>query len=319
MTLRCLVLQPVHADGLALLRDAGIKPVVCFDTMPETIRRLGRECTAVITRDFGFPTAYFDLVPNLRVISVHGTGYDAVDTMSAIERGILVCNAPGANARSVAELALGLSLSAARLICAADRAVRNGATDFREQVCFHELHGKTALIVGWGATGQAFAQMLDSLGLELIVFSPRAPDVGNFERVSDLYEGLARADLISLHTPFRAETRGLIGHEALRHVKPGAILINTARAGLIDETALREAIEAGTIAAAGLDVYSVDAPRGSLSQSNRIIFTPHLGGTTEAASRRTALAAAQNAITALNGETPATAINGPFDGHRLFR
>lgn len=315
MTSKCLVLQPVHADGLAMLRDSGVEPVICPDTREETIARLGSGCRAAITRNFGFPSAFFDLVPELEVISIHGTGYDAVDTALATERGILVCNAPGANARSVAELALGLSIAAARLIPAADRAVRRGETGFREHTTFFELHGKTALIVGWGAVGRLFAEMLEALGVTVVVYSPRAPDVASFERVSDLAVGLSRADIVSLHTPMRDSTRALIGHAALASVKPGAFLINTARAGLVDEEALAVALKNGRIGAAALDVYSDDAPNGPLAQTNRVIFTPHLGGTTEAASRRTAMAAARNVITALAGGTPGTSVNLPVGRH----
>jgi D-3-phosphoglycerate dehydrogenase len=308
--MKCLIVQPVHADGLAVLKQAGIEPILCPVSDMETIARMIPGCDAVITRDAGLSACAIRASDVLRVIVVHGAGHDAVDKDAASERGIIVCNTPGANARSVSELALGLALAAARRIPAADRSERAGTAGFRELETFAELSGKTALIVGWGATGAGLGHMLKAaLNMRVLVYSPRVADIGDFQRVQTLAEGLGEADLISLHTPLRPETRGLIGTEALFQVKNGAILINTARAGLVDEAALAGALASGRIAAAGLDVYSHDAPRGPLAASGRVIFTPHLGGTTVEALRRVAIGAARNVLTALSGQRPATTLN----------
>ncbi|MCX8998371.1 3-phosphoglycerate dehydrogenase [Rhizobiaceae bacterium BDR2-2] len=310
--MKCLILQPVHENGLSLLREGGVEPVICPDARAETVGRLLPGCAAAITRDAGFPEAFFSAADALKVVVVHGAGHDAVDKEAASARGVLVCNSPGFNARSVSELALGLALAAARSIPSADRAERDGKTGFRERHVFSELSGKTALIVGFGATGAGLARMLEAaLGMRVLVHSPRAPSVDGFERVDRLEDGLAQADLISLHTPMRPQTRGLIGEHTLSLIKPGAILVNTARAGLVDEAALARAIETGRIAAAGLDVYSHDAPSGPLAATDRVIFTPHLGGSTQEALKRTAIGAARNVLTALSGRTPATALNAP--------
>lgn len=307
--MKCLIVQPIHADGLALLRDAGIEPVLCPAPDMETVSRLIGGCQAVITRDAGLSAEAIAASDGLKAIVVHGAGHDNVDKVAAARNGVLVCNTPGANARSVSELALGLALAAARLIPAADLAVRNGVRGFREVETFHELFGKTALIVGWGATGAGLGRMLDSaFGMRVIVYSPRNPDTGPFERAHALTDGLAAADLVSLHTPLRDETRGMFDAKAFAAMKRGTIFVNTARAGLVDETALANALSDGTIAAAGLDVYSPTALEGPLAISKRVIFTPHLGGTTGEALQRVATGAAQNVITALAGRRPATAI-----------
>ncbi|TCP81637.1 D-3-phosphoglycerate dehydrogenase [Rhizobium sp. PP-CC-2G-626] len=312
--MKCLLVQPIHADGIAMLRDAGIDVELCPDADMETVASRIKGCHAVITRDAGLSARAILASDVLKVIVVHGAGHDGVDKAQAAAKSILVCNTPGANAQSVSELALGLALAAARLIPAADRAVRDGASGFREAGMFHELAGKTALIVGWGATGAGLGRMLHAaLGMEVLVHSPRSADTGPFERVATLADGLGRADLISLHTPLREETRGLIGTAALALTKPGAILINTARAGLIDEAALAEALSQGRIAAAGLDVYTPQAPQGPLSASQRVIFTPHLGGTTPEALQRVATGAAGHVLTALSGQRPATTIHPPQD------
>jgi D-3-phosphoglycerate dehydrogenase / 2-oxoglutarate reductase len=310
--MNCLIVQPVHDDGLVLLRKAGIVPVVCPDPSVETITRLLPGCVAAITRDFGFSAACFAAADALNVLVVHGAGHDAVDKAAASRAGVLVCNTPGQNARSVSELALGLILAAARLIPAADQAERAGQSGFRERHASTELSGKTALVVGWGATGAGLGRMLAAgLDMRVLVYSPRASDTGGFARVATLEDGLEQADVVSLHTPMRPETRGLIGAAALARIKPGAILVNTARAGLVDEAALADALAAGRIGAAGLDVYSPGAPRGPLGASDRVIFTPHLGGATVEALKRMAVASAGTVLEALSGRTPATALNAP--------
>ena len=310
--MQCLIVQPVHPEGLARLRAGGLAPVICPDPSEESVARLLPGCVAAITRDVGFPAAWFAAARDLRVLVVHGAGHDAVDKAAASRAGVLVCNAPGHNARSVSELALGLALAAARLVPAADRAERAGRPGFRERHGFSELSGKTALVVGFGATGAGLGRMLAAaLDMRVLVHSPRAHDTGGFARVASLDAGLAAADLVSLHTPLRPETRELIGAAALRAVKPGAILVNTARAGLVDEAALAAAIGEGRIGAAGLDVYSHGAPQGPLGATDRVIFTPHLGGATAEALQRMARACAATVLEALAGRTPATALNAP--------
>ncbi|KTR06306.1 3-phosphoglycerate dehydrogenase [Aureimonas ureilytica] len=308
--MKCLIVQPIHEAGLSLLRDNGVEPIPCPAPDMETVARLVAGCEAAITRDAGFSGSAMRAGDRLRVVVVHGTGHDAVDKAAATERGVLVCNTPGANARSVSELALGLALAAARRIPAADRAERDGMAGFRERERFVELSGKTALIVGWGATGRGLGAMLRAaLGMRVLVHSPRVADLGGFERCASLQEGLAQAYLVSLHTPLRPQTHHLIDAQALAALKPGAILVNTARAGLVDEAALARALDAGRVFAAGLDVYSHGAPAGPLGRCGRVIFTPHLGGTTGEALERVALGAARNVLEALSGRRPATALN----------
>lgn len=310
--MKCLIIQPIHESGVALLRQAGVEPVLCPDTDLATVTRLITDCEAVITRDAGLSAEAIAAAEALKAIVSHGAGHDSIDKPAAARRGILVCNTPGANARSVSELAVGLAISAARLIPAADRAVRAGSTGFREASTFQELFGKTVLVVGWGAIAQGLGRMLDiAFGMRVLVHSPRSTGELPYSRVAALEDGLAVADLISIHTPLREETRNLFDAKAFAAVKRGAILVNTARAGLIDEAALALAIEDGTIAGAGLDVYSPGAAQGPLGASNRVIFTPHLGGTTGEALERVAVAASGHVLTALSGGRPATTINLP--------
>lgn len=308
--MKCLIVQPVHEVGLTALRAAGIEPVFPASPAMADVAAAVPGCQAVITRDAGFDAAAFAAADALRVVVVHGTGHDAVDKTAASARGVLVANTPGANARSVAELAVGLALAVARRISAADAWERGARAGFRESASFAELSGKTALILGFGVIGRETARILSqAFGMEILVWSPRAPDTQGFEKVTDLPNALARADLISLHTPLRPETRHLIGAATLAQVKPGAILVNVGRAGLVDEAALLAALARGQLGGAGLDVYEHGAPTGPLAEFDQVVFTPHLGATTEEALKRVVLGAVSSVLTALGGEVPATALN----------
>ena len=310
--MKCLIVQPVHEDGLQLLRAAHILPVICPDPSEATVQALIGDCVAVITRDRGLSGASIRAGRALRVVVVHGAGHDAVDKQAATAQGVLVCNTPGANAQSVVELALGLSIAAARMVAACDHSERAGLRGLRERVRTTELAGKTALIVGFGTIGRGLAQILaGGLGMRVLVHSPHVRDLAGFERAPDLGAGLALADLVSLHTPLRPETRHLIGPQTLDRFRPGAILVNTARAGLVDEEALARALETGRIAAAGLDVYTEAAPQGPLSHFPQVIFTPHMGGATEEALSRVARGSAGHVVQALSGTRPPTAVNDP--------
>lgn len=307
---KCLIVQPIHQIGLEVLRRAGITPVLCPDPSPETVLRMIPGCSAVITRDAGLNAEAIAAAGALRVIAVHGTGHDPVDKPAATAAGAVICTTPGANARSVAELALGLALALARRIPAADQAVRGCTAGYRERECFTELNGKTALIVGWGQIGRLVGAMFSSgLGMEILAYSPRIANIRGARKVDDLCAGLVRAHLVSLHTPLRVETANMFDTEAFAAMRPGALLVNTARAGLIDEAALVHALERGVVAGAALDLFSPEAPTGPLGRDPRVILTPHLGGSTEEALARAAGAAAENVITALNGIQPDTALS----------
>lgn len=307
--MRCLIIQPIHEAGITQLSAAGIEPVFCPAPDAETVMQQIPGCAAAITRDAGLDASGFAAGDALRVLSVHGAGFDAVDMTAAAHNRVLITTTPGTNAQSVAELTVGLALAVARRIPAADMAMRAGQSDFRQSARFIELAGKTALIIGWGAIGRAVGKILHhAFGMNVLVHSPRAPETGDFGRVS-LRDGLAQADLVSLHTPLRDETRNMIDAEALAVMRPGAILVNMARAGLVDEAALVAALSSGRLGGAGLDLCSEDAPQGPLAAYPNVVFTPHLGGTTDDALRRTAEAAAANVIAALAGRPPETALN----------
>ena len=309
--MRCLLVQPIHEAGRARLEGAGIDISLAAAPTMHLVAHEITHCDAVITRDAGLTAEAIDAGRRLKIIVSHGAGFDRIDIDAASRRGIPVANTPGRNAQSVAELAVGLILAAARRLPAADRSVREGNKQFREQAETIELAGKTAFIVGWGNIGRATAHILrEGFGMKVLVFSPRThPDTVSGAgacKVGTLEEGLSRADIVSLHAPLNAETRALLNNETFGMLRPGAILVNTARAGLIDESALARALDLGVVLAAALDLHEPESP---LIGRGDVILTPHLGGSTRDSLERTALAAAECVIDAIEGRLPASVLN----------
>lgn len=308
--MRCLIVQPLHEVGLLRLAHNGIEPVICPSPDMAVVAQHIGGCQAVITGDAGLGAAALAAARGLRAVIVQGMAHDLVDVEAATRVGALVAHVPGGNARSVAELALGLALALARQIPAADRAVRKGGRNFHDLRHFVELAGKTALIVGWGEIGrQTAALYARALEMRILVHSTRGTEILGAERAPSLTGALARADLVSLHTPLRPETQGLIGQAALAVMRPGSFLINVAEVGLVDEVALGAALRSGRIGGAALDAYGPDAPEGPLKDVPNVIFTPQLGARTEEALRETAIAVAGQVIAVRDGRMPDTTIN----------
>jgi D-3-phosphoglycerate dehydrogenase len=224
--------------------------------------------------------------PRLRIIARAGTGVDNVDVEAASARGILVVNAAGANSISVAEHAWALMLALARAIPSADRAMKDGRWE-KKAFLGTELRGKTLGVAGFGRIGQEVAQRARAFGMHVIAHDPfiSADLAGRFgvELVS-IDELCAASDYLTLHLPSTPETKHLFNDARFTLCKPGLRLINTARGELIDETALRRAIERGIVAAAGLDVFEKEPPSDwSLAQLPQVIATPHIAASTEEA------------------------------------
>jgi glyoxylate reductase len=243
--------------------------------------------------------------PRLRAISSCSVGLDHVDLAAATARGIPVGFTPGVLTETTAELALGLLFAAARRIVEADRAVREGrwrqAWD-PELLLGRDLAGSTLGVVGLGAIGRAVAVRARALGLRVLGFSRSRRAVAGVETV-ELAELLARSDFVSVHVALTPETRGLLGAEALAQLRPGAILVNTARGGIVDEAALVSALRSGRLAAAALDVFEREPlPAGSpLLVAPHLILTPHIGSASVATRARMAELAAENLLAALAG------------------
>ena len=296
----CVIVQPIHEAGLNVLRAAGIEALIAPSTDLADLAPLLSGARAVITRNWGFPAEAVALSPRLEVVGVHGAGIDCIAQDALTAREIALVSTPGANAQSVAEHALGLMLAVARGIPAGDEAMRAGDFGFRERFRGMELSGLCLGLWGWGAVSRAFAPMAQALGMEVLVFSGHA-DAGDLaarriSRAESLDELLANADVLSLHG--RPGAGPVLGAAEISRMRAAAILVNTARGALVEEAALADALRAGRLFGAGLDVLSIEPPRPDtpLAGCPRLVLTPHVGGTTEAALRRTAQEVARRVV-----------------------
>ncbi|WP_059020912.1 phosphoglycerate dehydrogenase [Mycobacterium sp. M26] len=250
--------------------------------------------------------------PKLKIVARAGVGLDNVDVPAATAAGVLVVNAPTSNIHSAAEHALALMLSAARQIPAADATLREH-TWKRSSFNGTEIYGKTVGVVGLGRIGQLVAARLAAFGTHVIAYDPYVPPARAAQlgiELLSLDDLLPRADFISVHLPKTPETAGLLGKEALAKTKPGVIIVNAARGGLIDEHALADAVKSGHVRAAGLDVFSTEPCTDSpLFELPQVVVTPHLGASTSEAQDRAGTDVAESVKLALAGEFVPDAVN----------
>jgi D-3-phosphoglycerate dehydrogenase len=257
---------------------------------------------AIIVRYSKVGAAAMDAAPSLKVISKHGSGTDTIDKIAADKRGIKVVAAVGANAAAVAEQALALLLACAKSVVALNARMHAGHWDkaIHKSV---ELEGRTVGVIGLGTIGLRFARMADAMGMRVLGFDPYARDLPAHIQSTDLGTLWREADAISLHCPLTADNTRLLDARTLAACKPGVIIVNTARGGLIDESALLDAIRSGQVAGAGLDSFAVEpmtAPHPFHGEP-RITLSPHIGGVTADAYVKMGVAAANNALAVLNG------------------
>ncbi|QYL29807.1 D-3-phosphoglycerate dehydrogenase [Mycobacterium shottsii] len=273
--------------------------------VPEADALLVRSATTVDAEVLAVAT-------KLKIVARAGVGLDNVDVDAATTRGVLVVNAPTSNIHSAAEHAMALLLAAARQIPAADASLREH-TWKRSSFSGAEIFGKTVGVVGLGRIGQLVAQRVEAFGAHVVAYDPyvspaRAAQLGI--ELLPLDDLLARADFISVHLPKTPETAGLLGKEALAKTKPGVIIVNAARGGLIDESALAEAITSGHVRGAGLDVFATEPCTDSpLFELPQVVVTPHLGASTAEAQDRAGTDVAASVKLALAGEFVPDAVN----------
>ena len=250
--------------------------------------------------------------PNLKIIARAGVGLDNVDVPAATAAGVLVVNAPTSNIVSAAELAVSLLVAVARNVVPANLALKNGQWK-RSQFGGVELQGKTVGIIGMGKIGMLVAQRLAGFDMKFVAYDPyvkNAPAGGPEIRMVSLDELLAVSDFVTIHIPKTPETSGLIDAAALAKMKPTAFVINAARGGVLDESALFEALKAGTIAGAGLDVYATEPCTDSpLFALDNVVATPHLGASTEEAQEKAGVAVAESVVAAFAGKEVPGAVN----------
>ena len=251
----------------------------------------------------------------LEVIGQTGAGTDNIDVQAASERGILVVNAPGLNSRSVAEHTLALILALAKNLRRFDSELRAANPGIRDELLPNniELAGKTVGIIGLGATGFEVARLAKTMGMKILGFDPYVTKrrfVAASAKRTDLKTLLETSDVVTLHVPLGAETRGLIGRRELALMKRGSFLINCARGGIVDEEALSQALDSGQIAGAGIDVFEKEFdPANPLFRNPRAIVTPHVAGHTKEARMRITGSLVADIRLALAGGTPKNLVN----------
>ncbi len=294
-----LVAGKLHPSGLAVLQAA---PGVTFTHVEEisepSYTPLIPAADALILRTQPLTAATLALAPRLQIVSRHGVGYDAVDLAALNARKIPLCIVGDVNSVSVAEHAMMLILACAKQLIRADRATRTGPWVWRNRLEAGEVSGRRLLIVGYGRIGRHLARMAAGFGMEIRAVDPYLATKGwpDATPPTTLTEGLAWADILSLHLPKTGAP--LIGAAELALLPPGSIVINTARGGIVDEAALAAALQSGHIAAAGLDVLDQEppAPNHPLLALSNVILTPHIAGLSRQSAERMAVSSAQNVI-----------------------
>lgn len=288
---------------------AALGALTVYDrTPPEAVVARAGAAEIVLTNKTVLGAAELAHLPRLACIGVLATGFNVVDVAAARERRIVVTNVPAYSTESVAQAAFALLLAVANRTGPLDRAVHDGAWCRAEDFCFWdepliELAGLTLGIVGFGAIGQAVARRAIAFGMDVIVYS-RTPRDGDVDWVATVEEIFTHADVVSLHCPLTAETESLVNEKRLALMKPGSILINTGRGGLLDEAAVAAALAEGRLGGVGLDVLSTEPPLADnpLLAAPRCTITPHVAWATAAARRRLIDTATANVAAFLAGE-----------------
>lgn len=281
-------------DGIS---EAGLAPIAEDDRFELRVidesgstdfaESLGDAAALLVRSATRVDAAMLDSAPGLRAIGRAGVGVDNVDLAAASSRGVAVFNAPGGNTIAAAELTLALMLAVARRVVAADLSIRSGRWD-RSALRGVELRGRTLGLIGAGRIGAEVARRCQAFGMEVVAHDPYLTDDQTSELgvpIVGLDELLEDADIVSLHVPLNAETRGLIDHRALERMKDSAFVINVSRGGVIVEEDLASALVTGRISGAGLDVYETEPlPEDSpLRHAPNLVLTPHLGASTSEA------------------------------------
>jgi len=312
---RVLVTRRLPAGGLDPLDRPDVELVTRDDDVPYThdeLVALAGDVDAIVCllTDRVDAEVLRAGAPRLRAVANVAVGYDNVDVTTATELGVIVCNTPGVLDETTADVAFLLVLAASRLASEAEADLRAGRWPGWgiNQYLGRDVHGATLGIVGYGRIGQAVARRAAGFGMQVLHHARN--DVGEPGYVPELDTLLAESDVVSLHVPLTPETRHLIGARELARMKDTAVLVNTARGPVVDEEALADALERGTIFAAGIDVFEHEPtvhPR--LLAAPRAVLLPHIGSASFATRTRMARMAAAAVVSVLAGERPANAVN----------
>lgn len=316
--MRVLVVEAIAPEGLAYLRERGVEVDELQKPAPGELRARLPEYDGLVTRSGTAVTAeLLEHAPRLRIVGRAGVGVDNVDVEACSRRGIVVCNAPYGNVVSAAEHTLGMLLALARRIPEAHARLK--ALEWSRGVYGAELYRKTIGIVGLGKVGSRVAARLRGFEAELLVYDPyipesRAKDLG--ARVTDFESLLREADVVTFHVPLTPETENMAAARELALTRRGVRIVNCARGGIVNETALLAALETGHVAGAAIDVWTEEPPRSEvlrrLIQHPRVVVTPHLGANSNEAQVNVAVDVARQLVAFRDGELVEHAVNIPL-------
>ncbi len=302
---KVLITDGLSDKGIEILNAAAQvdnKPDISAD---ELLKVAGDYDALVVRGRTKVTPAVFDTANKLKVVGRAGVGVDNIDLTAARSHGVTVVNAPKSTSLAVAELAVGMMFALARMIPKADGTMKQGLW-IKKQLEGVELTGKTLGIVGMGNIGTALASRAKGLGMIVIGFDTLVPADEIRKRgaepvsLADLY---ARSDFVSFHLPLTPESKSMVNGQVLAQMKRGVRIVDAARGGILDETALLAALESGQVAAAALDVFATEPPGlTALVAHPNVVATPHIGAQTEEAQDRAAEDIASEVLTALRGE-----------------
>jgi D-3-phosphoglycerate dehydrogenase len=311
-TLTVLVAEELSPAAIAQLESAFEVRHVDGADRPALLRALADVDAVIVRSATRIDAEALAHAPHLRVLARAGVGLDNVDVEAATKAGVMVVNAPSSNTVSAAEHAVGLLLATARNVPQAMASLKAGEWK-RSEFTGAELYGKVAGILGLGRIGELVAQRLAAFGMQVIAYDPYVPTARAAQlgvRLVPLEDLLTEADFITVHLPKTAETAGLIGERELRLVKPGVLIVNAARGGIVNEHALALALKDGRVGGAGIDVFATEPCTDSpLFGFPNVVVTPHLGASTHEAQEKAGTQVARSVRLALSGEFVPDAVN----------
>ena len=286
---KVLVSDPIHEDGVNILREAGLIVDLRTDIGAEELKKVIGGYNAIVVRSRTKLTAeVLNRATNLKAIARAGVGLDNIDTEYAKEREIEIFNSPEAPCNAVAELVIGLLLTMARHIAVADSTMKQGMWK-KNQLTGIELQGKTLGVIGFGRIGYMVGKKARALGMNVLAYDVIMDKLSHFvEEINakdvDLDTLIAESDFITLHVPLLPQTKHMISTNQFEKMKDGVYIVNAARGGIIDEAALKDALDSGKVAGAGLDVFESEPnPDLKLVRRVNVVSTPHIGaGSVEA-------------------------------------
>jgi phosphoglycerate dehydrogenase-like enzyme len=275
---------------------------------PAELKVLAEGAAGAIVSTDPFDAEVLSATHALQVIARVGVGVDSIDLDAATAHGVMVTTTPGANEDTVADHTVALMLAALRRITEHDAGVRRGEWNRTGRHTPQALHGATVGLVGYGQIGRRVAERLRGFRVRLLVADPRPVDDASVE-VVDLERLLMSSDVVSLHAPLTPQTRRIVGRRELSLMPRHAVLVNTARGGLIDEDALLEALRVGRIAGAALDVFQQEPPRSPLVTLPNVVVSPHIAGLSRASVMEMTRRATASVVDVLSGRIPSNVAN----------